>query len=449
MRKHIASSEFSLLLLGLISWTPVAAADPPEARALIVKAIAAQGGTEALEALRATYSSHKGFDYQLNQMNRTPFQKQTYMQFPSQYNLTATYVVPGDQISLVQVLDSQRGWSRDVNVNQTTDVTGAALVDMLVDWHVEQVKRLTPLLTEESYNLSTGGQAQVNNQPADIVIVKKKGKPDVRLFFDATSHLLIKTEHKHLDLAHNKEVRREEYALDYRLVDPGAADLAILTAAKVESDGDALMAFLRKQTLDRAERKSIQDLIKKLGDDRFATREQAKTELVKRGARVASMVKQATTSADPEIANRAQECLQLLGKGPSAELLTAAIRRLAHLRPPGVADVLLDYIPSAPEETVTTELQRALAALAATDPKAKARLAVIGKEDDPAVQKMAQTLLKPTTPADQQLGYRLYPKGLKLAFKGAEFQDGERNQEWELIEIQFYSTLPALLFAKP
>ncbi len=150
-----------------------------------------------------------------------------------------------------------------------------------------------------------------------------------------------------------KDILREEYLSDYREVNPSAADEQRLQAANLSGDGAALLEFLNKQTLDEARRKKIEGLIRKLGDNSFDNRESAKNALVAEGSVAAPLLTRALESTDPEVAGRAKECLQQIGKSSSdMQLVAAAVRLIAQRRPEGAVKALLDYLPSAPDEAV-------------------------------------------------------------------------------------------------
>ncbi len=218
-----------------------AAADPPKARTLIEQAIAAQGGMKALEMIGASVATSKGT---LNYLGEATFHGETFSQPPNHYRQVMNIEVEGNLIRSVDVLSGDRAWSR---VSDLEELTGAKLTEMRVQRYVEFVSSLTPLVREESYGLTGEGQKKVDNAAADVVLVRKKDMPDVRLYFDVHSHLLVKIEHTRFDPTSGKDAHYEDFQQDYRVVDLTAPDLKILAAAKLGSDAPALRAFLKKQ----------------------------------------------------------------------------------------------------------------------------------------------------------------------------------------------------------
>jgi hypothetical protein len=431
------------MLAGALLCARTPAADPPNARTIVEQGVTAQGGMKALETIKASVVATKG---KLNELGEATFQAETWAQMPNQYRMVMSIETEGNRIPYVDVLNGNRAWNRVGDMLE--EVTGPTLIEMQVQEYVNFVASLVPLLREDGFSLSTEAQQKIDNVPADVVLVRKKDKPDVRLCFDVQSHLLVKIEHTRLDPAAGKDARFEEFPQDYRVVDLKAPDRKTLTAAKIGFDGKSLKDFLRKQTLDPSEQKLAQTKIKALGDETFAAREEAKTSLIKMGPRVIALLEAATHSTDPEVASRARECLQTLGSGPSPEVLSAVVRIFTYEDDPETLDVLLAYLPCAGDDVVAKELRSALAALAAGDPKAKDRLTAVGKTGEPAVQKAIASVLD-SVKSQGEIGFRVYPADVKQAMKGVKLKDGKKTAEWETTEIRFYHSLPSSLFGKP
>jgi hypothetical protein len=420
-----------------------AAADPAGARTLVEQAIAAQGGMKALETIGATIVATKG---KLNELGEATFQAETFSQVPYQYRLVMSIETDGNRIPYVDVLNGDRAWNRVAD--QVQEVTGPTLTEMRLQAYVNHVASLVPLLREEGFTLETEAGQMVDNAPAEVVVVRKKNMPDVRLGFNVQSHLLIKIDHTRFDPTSGKDAHFEEFPQDYHVVDLTGPDRKTLAAAKIGSDAASLKAFLRKQTLDPGEQKLVQAQIKALGDDKFAKREEAKNSLIKMGPRVTALLEEATHSSDPEIASRARECLEPLGKGPSPELLGAVVRAFAYAHDPEALDVLLAYLPAAGDDVVAKEVRSALAALAASDPKAKNRLTAASQTGNSAMRKALASVVNSTKNAGD-VGFRVYPPGVMQAMKGVKLRDGKKTAEWETTEIRFYHSLPNSTFDKP
>jgi hypothetical protein len=167
-----------------------------------------------------------------------------------------------------------------------------------------------------------------------------------------------------------------------------AADEQELRQAGIATDGPGLLAFFRNRTVDGTDQERIRATIRRLGDDSFTAREQASRQLVALGPRARQALREAVKDPDVEIARRAQECLRQIEEGASAGVVAAAARLLAHRRPDGAAEALLNYLPSAEEEEVAAEVRAALGDLAVRDGKAEPAL-VRGLGDPHPVKRAA------------------------------------------------------------
>ncbi len=185
------------------------------------------------------------------------------------------------------------------------------------------------------------------------------------------------------------------------LADPADADEALLKDAKIATDGPGLVDYFRQRVNTTPSDDTLKALVEQLGDDSFRKREQASRQLVAIGARARPFLRQATNDADYEIAFRARTCLGEIEQGGTAKTLTAAVRLLAVRKPDNAVPVLLDFLPTAEDETVAAEVRAALVALAVRDGKTDPAL-VAGLQDKNAARRAAcGTILACAAAADQ------------------------------------------------
>jgi hypothetical protein len=146
----------------------------------------------------------------------------------------------------------------------------------------------------------------------------------------------------------------------------GSADEKLLREHKIATDGPGLLDYFRKRTLGDAGLARINEMVRQLGDDEFEVRERASEGLVALGMAARAALRAALKDPDLEIRRRARECLDKIDRGVEIALRVnaAAVRVLARLRPAGAAGVLLDYLPSAEDESIAEEARRALTTLA-------------------------------------------------------------------------------------
>jgi HEAT repeat protein len=148
------------------------------------------------------------------------------------------------------------------------------------------------------------------------------------------------------------------------------ADERRLQAVKVGHDGPSLVEFFRRRTLTDLERANIELLIQRLGARAFRAREQAASDLVARGPVVVELLKEHLKDPDPEIARRAEKCIERIKASDlPADVPAAAARLLANRKPAGAVEILLTYLPFADNEGVAEEVRNTLAALAVKEGK--------------------------------------------------------------------------------
>jgi hypothetical protein len=161
--------------------------------------------------------------------------------------------------------------------------------------------------------------------------------------------------------------------------DAVSLDEQTLRAAKVGTDGPALVAYLRKRVVPDVDAGKVRELIQQLGDDDFLTRERASTALASLGDLAVPFLEQASKDRDIEVVRRAEACLKRIGGGYGANVDMAAVRLLAVRKPAGAIEALLGFLPFASNSRVADEVQLALTALAVRDGKPdKALLEALG-----------------------------------------------------------------------
>ncbi len=160
-----------------------------------------------------------------------------------------------------------------------------------------------------------------------------------------------------------------------------------LKAAKLGSDGPALLALFRQRTPTAERQKQIEALVRQLGDDDFEVREKAVAGLLKEGVIVLPFLRTAGRHPDAEVRQRAAECAEkIAATAPTDDVLRAALLLLANRKPEGAAETLLAVLPAlAPE--LEDDAETALAMLAVRAGKADPVL--VAALTDPEVRRRA------------------------------------------------------------
>ncbi len=164
--------------------------------------------------------------------------------------------------------------------------------------------------------------------------------------------------------------------------------------------GPALLDFFRRRTPSPNDEQAIRAAIRRLGDEAFRVRERASAELLRVGPLAAPLLRQALADPDPEVVTRARKCLERIEKDFDPALVAAAAQRLAQLRPAGAVDALLNFLPFARDESVTTAVQAALGTLAMRDGKADPALVQALKDRVPVKRSAAGLALLQKGPAN-------------------------------------------------
>jgi hypothetical protein len=490
------------ILLGLlvIGFLTGQARSDEEPRAVIDRAVKAMGGEVQLAQLQAIQAKIKGT---LHAAGGFPFTAETFSQAPDQFRHAMVYDRGGVLNTQTQVYSGDNLWIR---VNDRLMDLDADLTDALKKGRYAERLTTLAILKDKSYQLSTSGEAQVDGRPATGIKVAAKGRPDVTLYFDKASGLLVKTAHRQLDPSSRQEVLQESFYSDYREPDMITADEHVLKAAGQGVDGPALLAYLRKQsqvgpdwdqlkalvrrlgdTSETVRAKAAADLvargaaaipvlrqartdadpeiarraekclkeivpalIRRLGHDEFAVREQASADIIALGSAVTAELRAALDDLDPEIAQRAGRCLQLIEKGPHATLADSVLWLVAVRKPAGAADVLLAYLPYAPTERLADEATAALAAVSLRDGKPDKAVMEALEDKNPIRKAAAAAALGRDGGAfARRAHYRLSLEGLKRPMKVVVTRDGAKFAEWEVLEARYFNKLDANLFSKP
>lgn len=119
------------------------------------------------------------------------------------------------------------------------------------------------------------------------------------------------------------------------------------------SDNASLLGYLRNAAAAHADPKAVAVLIRRLGHNDFEERERVSGQLTAMGPGILPLLRQHLQDADPEVARRCNDCLDLLEKNARLNVPLLAARLLVDRRPVGAAEALLRYLPWA--DPVTEE----------------------------------------------------------------------------------------------
>lgn len=230
MRTPIRMLAVFALLTGITY--PVGADDADRARAIIVKAIKAEGGEERLAKVKAGVAKTKGtLSLQGQRIN---ISSEDYYQLPNRIKTVMTLEVPNMPVTVTTVFNQDKLWIQ--TQGQTMEVKDANLLDEIKhQLYVGKVGLLFPLL-QPGFQLTTLPEIQIDGRAAIGVGVAAKGQRDVKIYFDKKTNLTAKLESRAYNLA-RKEVKEEKFYHGYRQVD----GLSVPSRVVVHRDGQEFM----------------------------------------------------------------------------------------------------------------------------------------------------------------------------------------------------------------
>lgn len=450
MRRYILSS----LAVALLTTTLGSAlAADKDGRAVIARAVEVLGGEERLARGAAVQTKMKGLVHDFGGGSIT-FQGDVWSQVGVGQKFSIKIELPGVGLPTVtQVVRDGKGW-KEMN-GEVSDMTEQELAESRHSSYLDGMPGLVHLLRDKAYTMTLEEETKIEGKPATPVLVRAKGKPDVTLFFDKESGLLVKQSYREKDAAAGKETLEEIYFSDYRLPDITAADEKRLKGAGVATDATGLVGFLKKQKPDSVDAERIKKLIQQLGDDDFDVREKATEEVVKLGATAVPFLKQATKDSDAERSRRAEECLKRIGTTtggePKGDLIVAAVRLVGYRKPEGATDVLLGMVPAAANDPeLQAEVYAALAAVALKDGKPDAALKTALESKDDRLRAAAEAVVgEDGGKWKKQAGRRLFHGDVKVPMKALLFKDGKKYFEREIITQQYFNRFDEAIWAKP
>jgi hypothetical protein len=190
------------------------AADSPDTKAIIQKALEAAGGEAKLEKHKAVTMKGKGT---VNVMGMAiEFTAEFQQQPPKQSKTVIQGEAGGQKFEFVVVLNGDKGWMKVMGT--TVDLEGDRLEEQKNAAYSAWVGRLVPLLREKGFKLSPLGDVTIDKKEAVGVKVSRDGQRDIDLFFDKKTGLLLKSQSRVKDES-GQEFNQESFYHDYKDAD--------------------------------------------------------------------------------------------------------------------------------------------------------------------------------------------------------------------------------------
>ena len=190
---------------------PARADDAADARALVEKAVKAQGGQEKLDKLPALTVTFKGTFHGMG--DGIPMSGTISTQGADKQRVEIEVEAGGQKVPIVIVVAGDKGWTKIVKELKEfdKDELAEAKEQAFASW----VTTLAPL-KDKQFKLATTGEIKVDNKPALGVKVSCKGHRDVDLYFDKETGLLVKSETRVKDEGTGQEVSEEGFVGEYK-----------------------------------------------------------------------------------------------------------------------------------------------------------------------------------------------------------------------------------------
>ena len=212
--------------------------DAADAKAVVEKAIKARGGADNLAKYKADVLKIKGAVHVAGL--DIDFTGEISFQQPDKSRTVIEGTVMGTNFKSTRVVNGDKGWIDDLlgAARQQRDMSKEELAEERESQNANSIARLA-VLTDKAYTLSTVGESKVGDKEAVGILVKRKGYRDVSLFFDKTTHLLLKAETRVKDPqgGGDTEFTQEAFYDDYKKV----GDLQVAHKQTVKRDGKAYL----------------------------------------------------------------------------------------------------------------------------------------------------------------------------------------------------------------
>jgi len=187
--------------------------DPSGPRAVIARAIKAHGGAENLSKFKA-FSVKWETKRKIENMFYWDSFNVVHYQLPAKVRIDSDVQNPnGIKFSLSTVVSGNNGWRG--SKGRSRDIKDSEVNHMLDEMYAHWLASLTPL-NDREFEFSPAGQATVDDKEAIGVTVTRKDRPDVNLYFDRKTGLLLKSERRTKDAMTGEEFTAESFYRDYK-----------------------------------------------------------------------------------------------------------------------------------------------------------------------------------------------------------------------------------------
>jgi hypothetical protein len=184
-----------------------------EARAIIDKAIKAHGGADKLSQFKAVSAKWIG----KRKIENVAYWDAVYVvtyEMPDKIRFDIEVDNPkGGKVAFSRVVNGKKGWQGSVRV--TRDLKETEVAQIVDELYAHWLASMVPL-NDKAFAFSHAGNVNVDGKDAVGVRVSCKDRPDVNLYFDKKTGLVIKTERRAKDPHTNEEYTAESVYRDHK-----------------------------------------------------------------------------------------------------------------------------------------------------------------------------------------------------------------------------------------
>ncbi|HJZ92198.1 MAG TPA: hypothetical protein VKE40_15085 [Gemmataceae bacterium] len=219
----------------------VAAADE-KAEAIVKKGIEAHGGADNLNKYKAAKFTMKG-DLSVLGMN-LDFTGDIAYSLPDRFRLNMTMDVMGMKMVIHQVVKGDKV-KNSVKVGDTVVPADSdkEKEELKAAAAFQEAEQLTPLLDPKKFEIKAADDEDVDGKKAAVIVAKAKAvDKEMKICFDKTTGLIVKTAHKGLGPGEGgqpAEVYEESYPSEYKKVN----GLQMPTKVVINHDGKKFMTM--------------------------------------------------------------------------------------------------------------------------------------------------------------------------------------------------------------
>ncbi|MFL5242046.1 MAG: hypothetical protein ACJ8FY_08055 [Gemmataceae bacterium] len=178
----------SAIVLALTCHSVNRAGEKEDALSILQTAVKAHGGEDSLA--KASKWIRKGSGVLTAFGKDMPFNDVLQAVLPDQMHFSVEAGSAPNVAHIVLIVNKSQGWQD--NGSSASELTEERVKEMLEEAHVLEAMTLTPLIKDSANQFSLLKEAKVNDLPAVGILIKNKSHPDLKLYFDKRTGLLVK-----------------------------------------------------------------------------------------------------------------------------------------------------------------------------------------------------------------------------------------------------------------